>query len=62
MPLGGSADGLDITNSSVAKSMQALLTELTNVLSSDEELKVKNIKEKSCYLLHTKFKQLILPK
>jgi hypothetical protein len=40
--LGGQEDGFDITNPSVAKSMQALLTELTNLFSSDYELKVKD--------------------
>jgi hypothetical protein len=41
--LGGREDGFDITNPSVVKSMQALLTELTNFFSSDYELKVKDI-------------------
>jgi len=41
--LGGQEDGFDITNPSVIKSMQALLTELTNFFSSAYELKVKDI-------------------
>ncbi len=41
--LGGGEDGFGITNPSVVKSMQALLTELTNFFSSDYELKVKDI-------------------
>ncbi len=36
-------DGFDITNLSVVKSMQALLTELNNFFSSAYELKVKDI-------------------
>jgi hypothetical protein len=41
--LGEQEDGFDITNPSVGKSMQALLTELTFFFSSDYELKVKDI-------------------
>jgi hypothetical protein len=41
--LGGQEDGFDITNPSVVKSMQALLTELTIFLSPDYELKVKDV-------------------
>jgi hypothetical protein len=41
--LSGQEDGFDITNPSVVKSMQALLTELTKFFSSDYELKVKDI-------------------
>ncbi len=41
--LGGQEDGFDITNPSIIKSIQALLTELTNLFSSDYELKVKDI-------------------
>jgi hypothetical protein len=41
--LGGQEDGFDITNPSVIKSMQALLTEFTKFFSSDYELKVKDI-------------------
>jgi hypothetical protein len=41
--LGGQEDGFDITNPSVVKSMQSLLTELTNFFSSDYELKEKDI-------------------
>jgi hypothetical protein len=43
LALGEQEDGFDITNPSVVKSMQALLTELTNFFSSDYELKVKDI-------------------
>jgi hypothetical protein len=41
--LGGQEDGFDISNPSVVKSMQALLTELTIFFSSDYEFKVNNI-------------------
>ncbi len=41
--LGGQEDGFDITNPSVVKSMQALLTELTIFVSSAYELKVNDI-------------------
>ncbi len=41
--LGGQEDGFDITSPSVVKSMQALLTELTNFFTSDYELKGKDI-------------------
>jgi hypothetical protein len=51
--LGGQEDGFDITNPSVVKSMQALLTELTKFFSSDYELKVKDITQHGqviCYV------------
>jgi hypothetical protein len=36
--LGGENDGFDMTNPSVLKSMQALLTELTHIFSTEYEL------------------------
>ncbi len=39
---GGEQDGFDITNPLFAKSMQALLTELTNSFSTNYELKLKD--------------------
>ncbi len=41
--LGGENGGFDMTNPSVLKSMQALLTELTHIFSTEYELKVKDI-------------------
>jgi hypothetical protein len=39
----GENDGFDLTNPSILKSMQALLTELTHIFSTEYELKVKDI-------------------
>ncbi len=41
--LGGENDGFDMTNPSVLKSMQASLTELTHIFSTEYELKVKDV-------------------
>ena len=41
--LGEREDGFDISNPSVIKSMQTLMTELTNFFSTDYELKVKDM-------------------
>ncbi len=41
--LGDQEDGFDISNPSVIKSMQALMTEMTNFFSTDYELKVKDM-------------------
>ena len=50
--LGERENGFDISNPSVIKSMQALLTELTNFFSADYELKVKDMAKQGhviCY-------------
>ena len=53
--LGGREDGFDITNPSVVKSMQALLTELTIFVSSAYELKVKDIAKHGHVICYVRF-------
>ena len=51
--LGERDNGIDISNPSVIKSMQALLTELTNFFSTDYKLKVNYIAKQGnviCYV------------
>jgi hypothetical protein len=58
-------DGFDISNPSFIKSMQTLITELTNFFSTDYELKVKDM-AKQGHVIHTlvsyKFERSLVPK